>query len=168
MSIFSAIIVFVLLVFLLTMVLANAAPWVPTRRRDMERILALARIKPGEVFYDLGCGDGRLLVAAARAGAKAEGLDISLLSYLMSLLRTKLERSKARVHFKNLFRQNLSSADIVYLFLMPAALPKIKNKFDAELKKGARVLSYSFPIPGLTPKTIDKRPDSQTIYLYEI
>ena len=67
MSVFSAIIVFVLLVFLLTMVLANAAPWVPTRRRDMERILALAKIKPGEVFYDLGCGDGRLLVAAARA-----------------------------------------------------------------------------------------------------
>jgi SAM-dependent methyltransferase len=166
MTIIPSIVFFVLIAFLATMLLANAAPWLPTHRKDMERILALAKIKPGEVFYDLGCGDGRLITEAARVGANAVGLDISLMSYLMTLIRIMLEHSSAKVRFKNFFRQNLSGADIVYLFLTPSAMPKITAKLKAELKKGSRVISYAFSIPELELITADKQPERQTIYLY--
>ena len=150
------------------MLLASAAPWVPTRRKDIERILKLADIKPGEVFYDLGCGDGRLITEAARHGAVAVGFDISLMSYLMARSRVALERSGAKVIFKNFFRADLSKADIVYLFLTPPAMPKVKKKLVSELKKGAKVISYAFTIPGLEPAAIDKPTGRQSMYLYKI
>lgn len=153
-------------IFLATMAVASAAPWVPTRRRDVERMLALAKIQPGEVFYDLGCGDGRLIEAAAHAGAKAIGFDISLLPYLITRVRLSLAGSEAKIRFKNLFSQNLSEANIIYLFLMPTAINKAKNKFEKELKKGTRVISYVFPIPGWTPVQVDKPPGCVSIYLY--
>ena len=168
MTILSSIVFFVLIAFLVTMLCATAAPWVPTRRKDIERILKLAAIVPGEVFYDLGCGDGRLAVEASRAGARAIGLDISLMSYFMTLIRIAAERSSAKVGFKNFFRQNLSNADIVYLFLTPSAMPKVKKKLEDELKKGARVISYAFSIPGLTLVAADKPLNRQSIYLYRI
>jgi SAM-dependent methyltransferase len=168
MTIISSLVFFILIAFLLTMLLASAAPWVPTRRKDMERILKLADLKPGEIFYDLGCGDGRLITEAARNGASAEGFDISLMSYFMARTRIALERSKARVHFKNFFRQNLSGADIVYLFLTPSAMPKLKKKLEAELKKSSRIISYAFTVPGLEPSAVDKQPGRQTIYLYRV
>ncbi len=168
MDIIPGIVFFILIVFLVTMILASSAPWLPTRRKDMERVLKLATIAPGEVFYDLGCGDGRLVVEASRAGAKAVGLDISLMSYFMSLVRVAAARSRAKIAFKNLFRQNLSDADIVYLFLTPPAMPKIKNKLESELKKGARVISYAFAIPGLELVAADQPPNRQSIYLYRI
>jgi len=168
MTIISSIIFFILIAFLVTMLCANAAPWVPTRRKDMERILKLADIKQGEIFYDLGCGDGRLVVEASRAGAKAIGLDISLMSYFMTLIRIMAERSSAKVGFKNFFSQNLSDADIVYLFLTPSAMPKVTTKLKNELKAGTRVISYAFTIPGLELVTADKPPGRQSIYLYRI
>jgi len=166
MTIIPSIVFFILIAFLVTMIFASSAPWVPTRRNDMKRVLKLAAIAPGETFYDLGCGDGRLVVEASRAGAKAVGLDISLMSYFMTLIRIAAERSRAKVVFKNFFRQNLSDADIVYLFLTPSAMPKVEKKLKAELKKGARVISYAFSIPGLELVTADKPPDRQSIYLY--
>jgi SAM-dependent methyltransferase len=168
MAIVFSVIFFVLIAFLLTMLLATAAPWIPARRRDMERILALAKIKPGDIFYDLGCGDGRLVTAAARAGATAVGFDISLMSYFMSLIRLALEKSSAKVVFKNFFRQNLSKADIVYFFLTPTAMPKVKKKLEAELKKGAAVISYAFSIPGWEPVKKDTVTGQANIYLYKI
>jgi SAM-dependent methyltransferase len=168
MTIISSIVFFILIAFLVTMIFASAAPWVPTRRRDMERILKIADIKSGEIFYDLGCGDGRLITEASRVGAKAVGFDISLMSYFMARARIALERSNAEVSFKNFFRQNLSDADIVYLFLTPPAMPKLKKKLETELKKGARVISYVFSIPGLKLVAADKQPGRQTIYLYSI
>lgn len=166
MTTFFWIIFFIVIVFLMTMILASAAPWLPTRRKDMARVLALAKIRPGEIFYDLGCGDGRLITEAGRAGAKATGFDISLMSYLMARARIMLERSDAEARFKDFFRQNMSSADVIYLFLTPPAMPKIEKKFKAELKKGARVISYAFPVPGLELAAVDKQPGRQTIYSY--
>ena len=161
-----SVIFFILIAFLLTMLLATAAPWIPARRRDMERILALAEIKTGDIFYDLGCGDGRILTVAARAGAVAVGFDISLMSYFMSLIRIALEKSNAKVVFKNFFRQDLSKADLVYFFLTPTA--RVKKKLEAELKKGARVISYTFSIPGWEPVKKDTAPGRPNIYLYKI
>jgi hypothetical protein len=90
------------------------------------------------------------------------------MSYFMTLIRIMAARSSAKVGFKNFFRQNLSDADIVYLFLTPSAMPKVTTKLKNELKAGTRVISYAFTIPGLKPETVDKQPGRQSVYLYRI
>ena len=107
----------------------RAAPWAPTRKGDEERFLRLAGIKPGQKVYDLGCGDGRMLLSAARAGAIAAGYEVSLLFYFITyfkILRAGL-RQNCRVSLRDFWRADLSDADIVYFFLMPKIYPKLKQ-----------------------------------------
>ncbi|MDO8667545.1 MAG: class I SAM-dependent methyltransferase [bacterium] len=148
------------------------APWVPCRSRDLARIFKLAGLKEGQVFYDLGCGDGKLVIYAANHyKAKAIGLEISLPFYLFCRLR-KIFNFKADINFKfkNLFKEDLSPADVVYFFGMPETInKKLCAKLKRELKPGAKIISYTFSLVGWTPKIIDKpTPNDLSIYLYEV
>jgi SAM-dependent methyltransferase len=146
----------------------RAAPWVPIRANDVQRVIALARLKEGEVFYDLGSGDGRTLLAAAKAGAKAEGFEISLLPYLIAKVREKFANTKTRpqTHFKDFWHIDLSQADVVYIFLMPAVREKMKEKMERELRPGTRVICYVWPMLGWTETEIDNLPDRPKLRLY--
>lgn len=164
-------IAFIVFVFILTFGYASwrGAPWIPTKADDVKRFLKIADIKPNQKVYDLGCGDGRLVAAAAKEGAKAEGFEISLLPYFLSKLRLFfLNDNKAKIRYKDFWHSNLSDADIVYFFLMPKAYPKLKIKFENELKKGAKVISYVWPIKGWEPITVDIVSQKPKIYIYKI
>ncbi|MBI2411377.1 MAG: SAM-dependent methyltransferase [Candidatus Kerfeldbacteria bacterium] len=159
-------------VFLLTPFLAaiSLAPWVPMRSRDLKRVFELARLQPREVFYDLGCGNGKTVVYAARHfRAKATGIELALPLYIICLLH-QLLNWRFDIHFRwgNLFRHNISDANVVYIFGMPNSLAKkLKQKLLAELKPGTRVITYTFPIAGLTPSSVDKPTEKDLpIYLY--
>lgn len=163
-----------LLYFLfLAMAGRSFAPWVPARRRDMERILRLSELKDGEKFYDLGCGDGRVALYAARKmpGARVVGIEMAPPLWIWCALR-KLLLSVENITFKlkNLFTQDLSDADVVYFFGMPKTIKnKLKHKLEKELKPGARVLSYAFQIDGWNPSKIDKPSEKDvTVYVYEM
>ncbi|HLD18094.1 MAG TPA: hypothetical protein VJB99_03420 [Patescibacteria group bacterium] len=145
----------------------SGAPWVPTRRKDIDRILRLADPKAGEIMYDLGCGDGRIIVRAAReCGVFGVGIELSLLQALVAKVRSWRSGSNVHIRWTNVFRTDLRNADVVYLFLMPEAYAKIRPKLEAELKSGARVLSYVWPIPGWVPTTVDDREGAAKLYLY--
>lgn len=157
---------------LLTAALAGwkAAPYVPTFQRDVRRMLKLAAVKPGELVVDLGAGDGRFLIIAAREfGARSVGYEFSILPYLVALLRMGLAgvRRQARVEYRDFFQVDLSSADVVTCFLTPKAMAKLEPKFKRELKVGCRIVSYAFKLPGWTPVEIDK-PKSNVgpVFLY--
>ncbi|MBI4779379.1 class I SAM-dependent methyltransferase [Candidatus Falkowbacteria bacterium] len=148
------------------------APWVPSRSRDLKRIFKLADLKPGEIFYDLGCGDGKVaLYAAKNYKVKAIGLEISLPFYLICKLRQALSgRAKIEFKLKNLYKENLALADAVYFFSIPHALnEKFCLKLKQELKPGAKIISYAFKLPDWQPKTTD-RPSKKDlpVYLYEM
>lgn len=163
------ILLLILLIFLFTFVYASmrAAPWVPMHGKDIERFLKLADFKPGARMYDLGCGDGRVVGAAAQAGAHTTGFEVSLLPYLIARGRCALSKNKnAYVRYKDFWRANLRDADIVYFFLMPKIYPKLKEKLERELKPGAKVIAYVWPIPGWTPVACDRAPGQPTLYLY--
>lgn len=175
MQILSYILVFLALIviyFLITAFWAciSVAPWVPSKKKDLERAFKLARLKPGEVFYDLGCGDGRLVfLANEKFGAKAIGVETSLFLFLFCEIRRVFQGNK-EVVFKNrsMFKEDLSRADVIYVYLLPKSLEKkLRDKLKKELKPGARVVSYVFAIKGLEPEVVDK-PDekSNPIYLY--
>lgn len=147
------------------------APWVPSKKKDLERIFKVARLKPGEVFYDLGCGDGRLVfLANQKFQAKAIGVETSLFLILFCKIRRIFHPNKDIVFkYKSMFKEDLSRADVVYTYLLPKTLEKkLKDKFKKELKPGARVISYVFAIKGLEPKAVDKpEQKSSAIYLYQ-
>ncbi|MEK7452285.1 MAG: methyltransferase domain-containing protein [Patescibacteria group bacterium] len=150
---------------------ANAgAPWVPTWKKDLERIVKLANLKPGETFIELGCGNGRVCLAVARKmkQAKIIGAELSLLQVCIAWLQATLSGlSNIKIKFGNAFHQDLSNIDVVYMFLMPETYQKIRDKLELELKTGARVITYVWPIPGWTPDVVDEVEGSQKIYLFK-
>jgi len=148
------------------------APWVPSRSRDLERIFKLADLKPGQIFYELGCGNGRVSVYAANHfKVKVIGLEISLPFYLICKLRQFFNRSaKLEFKLKNLYHENLAPADVVYLFGIPKTLnEKFCLKLKQELRPGTKIISYSFKLHNWQPKITDKPTKKDLpVYLYEV
>jgi len=172
-EIISLVILFFILFCSITVLWAilSLAPWVPSRAKDLKRIFKLANLKPGEIFYDLGCGNGRIVFYANKnSQAKTIGIELALPFFLICKIRQIFHTNKNIIFkFKSLFKEDLSKADVVYVFGLPKALEKkLKQKLEKELKPGARVISYCFFIKGLEPKIIDK-PDKKTnsIYVYQ-
>ncbi len=150
----------------------SLAPWVPSKKRDLQRIFKLAALKPNETFYDSGCGNGKVVFYACKNfPVKAVGLEIFLPLFLICKIRQFFHRgANLTFKYKNLFKEDLSAADVVYVFGMPRAIKnKLKQKLERELKPGSRVISYTFPITGWVPEIIDKPNKGKlSIYLYKI
>ncbi|MBP7898949.1 class I SAM-dependent methyltransferase [Candidatus Gracilibacteria bacterium] len=165
-----------LIVFIILLTFAYAgfrgAPWVPTKSHDVERFLKLAHIKPGQHFVDLGCGDGRLVIAAAEAGASATGYEISLFPFILAHIHGLFQPSEIRkrtaIRYRDFWNTSLEDADIVYTFLMPDKMEKLKAKLKKELKPNSKVIAYVWPIPGWTPVKKDSEDHHYSIYLYEV
>ena len=149
------------------------APWVPSRRRDLERIYGLARVQTRETFIELGCGTGLVLLYGARHyDARFVGVEmfapVLLVAYLRRIFLPRKER--VRLRLGNLYHTDVSDADIIYLFGLPDQMAhRLRTKLERELKKGARVVSYSFAIEGWTPVEVSRPcPERDLpIYLYE-
>ncbi len=165
--------VIITLVFIGTFAYAgiSAAPWFPTKKRDLKRFIDLADIKPGQKVYDLGCGDGRLVFEAAQCGAFAMGYEISLLPYILAKARLFFAdreiKKRAAIYFKDFWSVDLSDADLVYVFLTPRINPKMKIKLEKELHHGARVIAYAWPLEGWNPKVVDRADNRLNLYIYE-
>lgn len=146
------------------------APWVPAWKKDLPRIFKLAELKPGQIFYDLGCGNGQVVLSANKNfKAKAIGLEISLPMYLVCKIRQLFNWNRNLIFkLKNLYKEDLSQADVVYFFGMPDKVEKLRAKLEKELKPGSRVISYVFPVVGWQEIAKDKpNPKDIAIYLYQ-
>jgi tRNA A58 N-methylase Trm61 len=146
----------------------RAAPWVPTWGRDFDRVVQLAGVKQGDVVYELGAGEGRLLLQFARTpAARVIGYEISLVPYAIAWFRTRRLQPRVDIRFKDFFKVNLGEANVIFCFLTPPAMRKLQPKFAAECAPGTRVISYAFTIPGWKPDVMDKpRPNAMAIYRY--
>ncbi|UCD73259.1 MAG: 50S ribosomal protein L11 methyltransferase, partial [Candidatus Bathyarchaeota archaeon] len=145
----------------------KGGPWVPTSLTTVHRMLAMADVKPGELVYDLGSGDGRILVVAARNfKARAVGIEIDPLLHLLSKLLITLIglHGQVQVVHGDIFTQDLSKADVVTCFLLPSINEKLAEKLAGELRPGTRVVSNTFIFPGL-PLT---HKEGRNIYVYRI
>jgi SAM-dependent methyltransferase len=150
------------------------APWVTSPMSIVERMLEAAAVKEGETVFDLGSGDGRVLITAAQKfGAKAVGVEIS-----ERLVKTSLERireagvdDKASVVHGNLLDVDISKADVVVLYLMRDSNDLVRPKLEASLRPGTRVVSHDYEIRGWKPKAVEEAEANRrrhTIYLYEV
>lgn len=145
-----------------------ASPWLPVRKRDIERILRLAEIKDDDLIYDLGSGDGRVIAAIANnTNANLVGYEISLLPYIFSKIKIFFLGLSKRVEirFADFLKRDLSQATIIFCFLTPMAMKKLGPKFKKELKPSTKVISYTFSIPDWPVYKIDK-PDKKSIPIF--
>lgn len=147
----------------------KGAPFVAMEPTVVERVMKLAKVKKGDVFYDLGSGDGRLVIAAALKGAKAYGVEIDRLRVLYSQLWLKLLglSNDTEIIREDFFKIDMSRADVVCLFLLQDTNQKLKSKLAKQLKPGTRIISYGFTLEDWQPEKI-KIKDGQydPIYLY--
>lgn len=144
----------------------SLAPFVPSSTEVVRAMLQIAQLLPGETLYDLGCGDGRIVVMAAQEfGAKAIGVEMDNERYRDCVNKIRELRLKDRVKIvhDDFLNVNLSNADVVTLYLLPDANEKLKPILKRDLKKGARVVSHDFMIDGWEP---EKEQHNPTIYLY--
>lgn len=163
----------VLNLILLSVFLASIslAPFVPTRKRDLERIIRLADLKPGQIFYDLGCGSGRVVLAAAKTGSKAVGIELSWPNYIYCQMKKMLIGERRAVFkFGDFYRKDIREADVVYFFGTPKGIDnKFKKMLQEGLRPGTKIISYAFPMVGW-PEMIRDKPNEKevAIYLYKV
>jgi SAM-dependent methyltransferase len=152
----------------------SLAPYVASPQQIVDRMLELADIKPGETLYDLGSGDGRVLVTAVqRYHAKAVGIEISdsLVKSTTEKIHTLGLDNDARVIHGDLLQVDLSPADVVTIYLATDSNEILRPNLEKYLKPGTRVVSHDYVVPGWKPKFVDKDlPDAHghVIYLYQI
>ena len=123
------------------------APWVPSSMKNVHRMLVLANVQPGDVVYDLGCGDGRTIITAALGyKAKAVGIEVDPFRYIWCQIAISILglRDRVKVIYGNFFNQDLSKADVVTCYLLPETNKKLEDKFHRELQPGTRVVSNAF------------------------
>ena len=156
-----------LLIFGLALIIANGyilfwgAPYLPSLKPHVNAALDLLDLKPGQVVYDLGCGDGRFLKAAAKQGIKGVGYELNPFWFAYAWLTTHRYR-QIEIRFGDFWKADISHADALYVFL----LTKYMAKLDQKIKnsgKHLKLASHTFKIPG-------KKPIAETygvfLYLY--
>jgi len=152
------------------------APFVATPLPVVKQMLSVAEIKPGDIVYDLGCGDGRVAIMAAQDfGARSVGVEMreDLAKQALGKVTELGLEGRVKIVQGDMFKIDLSQADVVTLYLTTSANDKVKPKLEAELKPGTRVVSHDYEILGWRPVKIDnfcENPKlgypSHTIYVY--
>ncbi|HSK63854.1 MAG TPA: class I SAM-dependent methyltransferase [Pyrinomonadaceae bacterium] len=148
-------------------------PYVPTPQNVVDEMLTLANVKKDDVVYDLGCGDGRLVITAVKKfGAKRGfGVDIDPQRIEESNANAKAAGVTDRVQFavQDLFQTDLKEASVVTLYLLPAVNLRLRPKLLSELRPGTRVVSHSFDMGDWKPdKTVTVQPGGQILYFWTI
>ncbi len=152
------------------------APYYPTPELIVERMLQLGELKSGERMFDLGSGDGRIVIMAARKyGADATGIELDedlVHRSRLAIRKAGLEKT-AHIIQGDILQQDYSPADLLTVYLLPVANDKLKPIVDRQLRKGARLVAHDFQFSNWTPdKVVDIEDDgegrSHTLYLYRV
>jgi SAM-dependent methyltransferase len=151
------------------------APSVGSPEHAVDKMLEAAQLKPGETLYDLGCGDGRILVKAAKKyKVNAVGIEISLdlAEQAAADVRKRGLQDQVKIIHGNFLKTDLSAANVVTLYLAPSANDALRPNLERELRPRTRVVSYDYPIDGWTPLNTWKMSghlgEVHVIYLYRV
>jgi SAM-dependent methyltransferase len=142
-------------------VLAFGAPYLPTLDRHMLAALELADLKAGQSLLELGCGDGKVLIAAAQRGVQVTGFELNPLLVIICKLRTWRYRKSVKVYWANFWTRPWPATDVIFIFGLPRIMKRLDTKIVQESVKPVTLVSFAFPIP-------DKKPIShkEGVFLY--
>jgi SAM-dependent methyltransferase len=151
----------------------SLAPYVATPDDVVERMLRLAGVGPRDVVYDLGCGDGRIVIAAAqRFGARGVGVDLDANLINQAEANARAAGVERRVKFlvQDALTVDVSDATVVTLYLLSASNVKLRPRLTRQLRRGARIVSHSFAMGEWEPDVVDSFRDAsglgRTLYLW--
>ena len=143
----------------------NGAPYVPSKKEKIQKMIEIAELKTGERILDLGSGAGQILIAAAQKGCSGVGYEIN--PFLVWFSRLKIKhlklQDKLKIYRQNIKKANIGEVDVVFIYLLPGLVEKIKGKLSEELKNDARIICNTFPIKGWVPEK-----ESDKIFTYRI
>jgi SAM-dependent methyltransferase len=149
----------------------SAAPWVPSLKADRELLAGAVPLHAGARVYDLGCGDGTLLFAilGKTPGVIGIGYDIALPPLFIGWARIALACGKDRsisLRWGDLFRVSTQDADAVFVYLLPRAQERIRDKLAREVRDDAYVICEGWPLPGIVPERKLTAPGAMPAYVY--
>lgn len=128
------------------------APYVPTKLNNLNTILKKAGVRKGKIFYELGSGDGRVVLAAAKLGAMSYGIEQSWIRVWMSRYKAhQLHLRNSNFFHGNIFSRHYYPANIVYIYLLQPAIDRLETKLKSELKKGSVLITQTYHFKHLKP-----------------
>jgi cyclopropane fatty-acyl-phospholipid synthase-like methyltransferase len=149
-------------------------PFVATPEHVARRMLEMAEVGPGDIVYDLGAGDGRILFMAAKEfGARAVGIELrkDLFNQIERGIKERGLEGRVRVIYGSFYEVDISEASVVTLYLLTTVNEKLRPKLERELRPGTRVVSHDFEVPGWRPSRVAEIYDSWTthkIFVYRL
>lgn len=144
-------------------VLFFGAPYLPTLKKQQSTALDMLNLKPGQLVYDLGCGDGRFLIAAAKRGINGVGYELNPLIALVAWISTRRYHRQIKIKWGNFWKADISAADGIFVFLLERFMARLDKKITAEKKQGLVLVSHAFAIPG---KKVDQKKGPLLLYKY--
>ncbi len=146
----------------------RGAPYAPTRSAAIKKAFGVLDIGSKDVVIDLGAGDGKIVLAAARQGALAIGYELSPLMWLIAWVRC-LGEKRAKIRFGNFYSKDLSAATIVFAFLMPQNMPRVRRFLQHQkIPHGRLFVSYMFPFKDESPRAIIREAKCGPVYVYDL
>lgn len=139
------VIVLVLLLSLIGFFLG--APYLPTLKKQVNAIFSIAEMKEGQTLIELGCGDGRVLVEAAKRGINSVGYEINPILFLIALLRSKRYKDRIRLVYGNYWQKEWPEANVIFVFLIDRYMKKLDEHLSEYPFKPIKLVSYAFKIP---------------------
>lgn len=142
------------LIFLVVAIISIYSFWIGapiffSPKRKLRQVLKYVNLPEGSNFYDLGAGTGRTMIIAQKEfNMKVSGFELASPLYILAKINMFFRGVKNELYMRNFYNKDLSNADVVYCFLTPPAMKKLRPKFENELKKGTVVISYAFEIDG--------------------
>lgn len=163
-----SLLLFVLILLWILIPALYGLPLVGTKPERIHKALKLANLQPNEVLYDLGAGDGRVLLIAARDfGAKAVGVEVGPMQCMLIWLRIAANGlgNQIQIKWENFYKADLSKADVVFVYGTSKEVMKLAPHLEAQMKSGARLVSISADFPEWEPARFD---DRSLIFVYEM
>lgn len=149
------------LVSCFAVVLLFGAPYLPTLKPQIKAALELVELKPGDTLLELGSGDGRVVLEAAKQGISVIGYELNPLLVVISRLRTWRYRKQVRIIWGNFWGSELPKSEAIFTFLLPKYMEKLNKKVEQSNTKPVKLVSFAFEIPSKKPAKI-----VNGVYLY--
>lgn len=151
------------IIFVFGFVVFFGAPYLPTLSPQVAAALSLADLQKGEHLIELGCGDGKVLIAAAAAGYRVTGYELNPVLVVVSYARTWRYRKQVTVRWANFWRVRMPQADAIFVFLLPKYMGKLDKKIIQEFSKPVKLVSFAFKVPN---RDVAKEQDGVLLYRY--
>ena len=150
----------------------ETAPYLPTPPEIVRRMLKIARVGPGDVVYDLGCGDGRILIMAVKEFGADRGVGFEIRENLCTVALAEIERqglqSRVKLVNRDLFDADLNEATVITLYLDESTNQRLKPKLERTARIGTRIVSYAYKIKGWKAAKKERLRGGGTIHLYTV